>query len=53
MEENKVECPECGEEIKVNDKPELGDISVCGSCGAEVEVVNTDPIEVEPVMEEK
>ena len=53
MEDNKIECPECGEEIKLNDKPEMGDISVCDGCGVEMEVVNTDPIEVEAVVEEK
>jgi len=53
MEEKKIKCPECEEMITLNPEPELGDIAVCDSCGLEVEVVNTEPLEVEPVVEEK
>lgn len=52
-EPKKIKCPECAVEIKLNAEPELGDIAVCNECGLEVEVTNLEPLEVEPVMEEK
>ncbi len=46
-------CPECDAEISVN-KPMKGEIVVCPDCGAELEVVNIDPLTLElaPAEEE-
>ena len=34
-------------------EPEVGDVLVCESCGAEHEVINTDPVRLELIEEEK
>ncbi|AEB11419.1 lysine biosynthesis protein LysW [Marinithermus hydrothermalis] len=46
-----VECLECGNAITV-ENPELGELLVCDSCGAELEVVELDPLRLEPAPEE-
>jgi alpha-aminoadipate carrier protein LysW len=42
-----VTCVECDEEIELNGRPRLGQTLVCISCGAQLEVVSTNPIEVD------
>lgn len=42
-----VKCTECGGDIEVNANVIVGEILVCGSCGAELEVRNTRPLTVE------
>ncbi|HBY92462.1 MAG: lysine biosynthesis protein LysW [Ardenticatenaceae bacterium] len=47
-------CPECEAEISFPDDVMLNEITQCPDCGAELEVVNLDPLEVElaPEVEE-
>ena len=47
-------CPECGAELSLHDDVETGEIIDCGTCGGELEVVATGPVEVEtaPELEE-
>jgi alpha-aminoadipate carrier protein LysW len=40
-------CPECDEEVFVDADSEQGDTVTCDECGAELEVVGLDPIELD------
>ncbi len=46
-----VECPECAGDVNLVDAEE-GEILVCDDCGAELELVKTDPIEIALAPEE-
>ena len=43
-----VECPVCGADVALPDDVESGEIIDCQACGAELEVLETNP----PVLEE-
>ena len=47
-------CPECGAELSLHDDVETGEIIDCGTCGGELEVVDTGPVVLEtaPELEE-
>lgn len=45
-------CPECDAVITMQ-KPVKGEIVVCPDCGAELEVVNIDPLQVALAPEEE
>ena len=49
-----TECIECGAEVSLHDNLEVGEIVDCGTCGAELEVVEIDPVELDaaPELEE-
>jgi alpha-aminoadipate carrier protein LysW len=40
-------CPECDEEVYVDADTEQGETVTCDECGAELEVVGLDPIELD------
>ena len=42
----KTRCPNCNTVVKV-DKPRQGAIIICPGCGVELEVIRTDPFEVD------
>ena len=43
-------CPECDAEIEGDPfEFEEGEIIECGECGVELEVINTSPLELEPI----
>ncbi|QSG11115.1 Lysine biosynthesis protein LysW [Halapricum desulfuricans] len=44
-------CPECGADVALHDDIEIGEIVDCSTCGAELEVVAVDPVELEPAPE--
>ncbi|MGD0922650.1 MAG: lysine biosynthesis protein LysW [Terriglobia bacterium] len=46
-------CPECEAVIDVGDDIEEGKRVDCPECGAELEVVNTNPLELEIVSTEE
>lgn len=46
-----IECLECGADLTLNE-PELGEIVVCGTCGAELEVVGLSPLTLDYAPEE-
>ncbi len=47
-------CPECEAPLDVEeDEIEEGEVINCPDCGVELEIVHTDPIEVEMVEEEE
>lgn len=45
-------CPECEEKVFVDAESEQGDVVTCEECGAELEVVGLDPLELD-LYEEK
>ena len=42
-----AKCPECGEEVFVEADLEQGDFVECEECGASLELVGMDPIELD------
>jgi len=40
-------CPECSEKVYVDADSEQGDVVTCDECGADLEVVGLDPIELD------
>lgn len=46
-------CPECDAEVQVDEDTDKGDIVECQECGAVLEVVGLDPIELDLAMEEE
>lgn len=40
-------CPDCEEPIRLNVRPEVGQRIGCRSCGAELEVIETSPLELD------
>jgi alpha-aminoadipate carrier protein LysW len=40
-------CPECDEEVYVDAESEQGDVVSCDECGADLEIVGLDPIELD------
>lgn len=44
-------CSICGGEVEIPDDTDYGEIYECPTCGAELEVVEIDPIEVQLVSE--
>jgi len=48
-----VQCPLCDAAIDIEeDELDEGDIFSCEECGAEIQVVGVNPLELEPVEEE-
>ena len=49
-----ADCIECGAEVSLHDNLEVGEIVDCATCGAELEVIGTDPVELDsaPELEE-
>lgn len=45
-------CPECESVIDVGDEIEEGQTLDCPECGAELEIVNTSPLELDVVSDE-
>jgi lysine biosynthesis protein LysW len=48
-----AECPDCGERVPVRAPVELGQRVVCPNCLADLEVVETVPLEVDWHYEEE
>ena len=47
-------CPECDAAIDIEEEElEEGQIVDCPECGAELEVVSTNPVELDPVKDNK
>lgn len=48
------ECVECGDTIPLADDIEIGEIVDCHTCGTELEVLATEPVELDraPELEE-
>lgn len=46
-------CAECDEEIEVSDRARVGQRVVCSNCGAQLEVVSSNPLELDPAYDEE
>ena len=46
-------CPECRSAIDMDDEVEEGQTVDCPECGVELQVVNIDPVELEPLSSEE
>ena len=45
-----IVCPECDNPLDIDvDTMDEGEVVTCGECGADVEIVSLDPLEVAPV----
>jgi lysine biosynthesis protein LysW len=54
QEQVEVTCPVCDNKFSLNTKGlEIGDATECTVCGATNEIVNTDPLTLEPVVRGK
>jgi len=40
-------CPDCDGEIRLNPHPRLGQRLSCPHCDTDLEVINTDPVELD------
>lgn len=47
------ECPVCGGGIQFDNDAEVGEITECGECGAELEITSLDPAAVAEAPEEE
>jgi len=49
-----TDCIECGADVSLHEGVEIGEIVDCGTCGAELEVIGTGPVELDvaPELEE-
>lgn len=47
-----AECPDCGEKIRFKGVTKVGQQIMCPGCDAELEVVATDPIELDWAYDE-
>ena len=45
-------CAECDEEIEVSDRARVGQQVVCSNCGARLDVVSVNPLELDPAYED-
>jgi len=46
-------CKDCDEPVELKKKVEVGEIVECQNCGAEMEVISLDPLEISLIEEEK
>ncbi len=46
-------CPECDGEVRVSTDVEIGDTVSCPECGAELEIIETDPLELDLAQEDE
>lgn len=49
-----AECIECGASVSLHDDVEAAEIIDCGTCGSELEVIETEPVVLDtaPELEE-
>lgn len=49
-----AECIECGASVSLHEDVEAGEIIDCGTCGSELEVIETGPVTLDtaPELEE-
>lgn len=45
-------CPDCEADVHVDNDADKGDTAVCDECGARLEVVGLDPVELDVVEDE-
>ena len=48
-----TDCIECGADLTLHESLEIGEIVDCGTCGAELEVIDTDPVALDTAPEQE
>ncbi len=48
-----AECVECGAQLNVDEKTEVGEIIACPECGVELEVTGINPVKVDAAPQEE
>lgn len=48
----RVNCPDCQSEISL-EKAVVGEVVECKNCGAEMEIIQSEPLQVSLIEEEK
>ncbi len=48
-----VICPDCEIEFEIPEDAQIGEILDCENCGAEMEIINLDPIKIKLIEDEK
>lgn len=51
--QNPVPCPECDNALSIPENFKPGKIIECPACGTELEVLSLNPIQLNPLEEEK
>lgn len=46
-------CPECDADVHIDENTDKGDVVSCSDCGAELEVVGLDPVELDVAPEQE
>ena len=46
-------CPACGEPLNLDPEVVLGEVVWCDHCGVELEVISTEPVQLELFEEEE
>jgi alpha-aminoadipate carrier protein LysW len=46
-------CPACGSDVATPDDVALGEVLFCENCGAELEVIGTEPVRLDLFEEEE
>jgi alpha-aminoadipate carrier protein LysW len=46
-------CPECDGEVRVSIDAEIGDCVSCPECSVELEILETDPLELDVMQEDE
>lgn len=48
----RASCPDCGEGIQLQGLARIGQKVICPNCDAELEVIETDPVELDWVYDD-
>ena len=48
-----MECIECGNELKLGEDVEVGELITCSDCGTDLEVTSLKPLKLELAPEEE
>ncbi len=46
-------CPDCDEDVRIPPRPRIGQRVICQRCGAKLEVIEVDPIELDWAYDEE
>lgn len=47
------ECPVCAADVEINSDVVLGELITCPECGAELEIINLEPLELAEAPQEE
>lgn len=53
MKDKTVVCPECQNNVDIQEDVRVGDVIECPHCGSELRITQDEPLTVEVIQEEK